>query len=219
MQRITRETPIRLVRDNKLLSARVCNDLLRYGSCNTVGDMLDMYLDYTLGSVKDMGYKARSLVKKFLIDYDFIDINDNVLTTNEVIEDVSNACEIASNVTEYSVTSNGMSAKILIDGDGSVDSAFLELVKLTLNQALENEKEKLKLKEFENNPLTTKLQDVRPALSTRSFNCLYRHGCKTVGDVLKLSKDDLDKVRNLGLRGKEEVIERFSKYGKFKDEE
>lgn len=217
-QRITRETPIRLVRDNKLLSARVCNGLLRYGSCNTVGDMLDMYLDYTLMSVKDMGYKARGLVKRFLIDYDFIDINDNVLTRDDdVKEDVNNTCEITSNVTEYSVTSNGMSAKILVDG--SVDSAFLDLVKLTLNQALENEKEKLKLKEFEENPLTTKLEDVRPTLSTRSFNCLYRHGCKTVGDVLKLSKDDLDKVRNLGLKGKEEVIERFSNYGSFKGEE
>ena len=217
MQRITRETPIRLVRDNKLLSARVCNDLLRYGSCNTVGDMLDMYLDYTLSSVKDMGYKARSLVKCFLVDYDFIDINDNVLTTDEVKEDVNNTCKIVSNVTEYSVTSNGMSAKILVDG--SVDSAFLDLVKLTLNQALENEKEKLKLKEYENNPLMTTLENVRPKLSIRSQNCHLRHGCKTVDDVLKLSKEDLDRVRNLGLKGKEEVIEAFSKYGKFRGEE
>lgn len=217
MKRITRETPIRLVRDNKLLSARVCNDLLRYGSCNTVGDMLDMYLDYTLSSVKDMGYKARGLVKKFLIDYDFIDINDNVLTRDETIENKDSTCIIDPNVAEYSVTSNGMSAKILVDGN--VDSAFLDLVKLTLNQALENEKEKLKLKEFEANPLTTKLEDVRPKLSMRAYNCLKRARFNTVGDVLKISKDELSQVRNLGKHAEEEIINTFSKYGSFKGEE
>ena len=205
-QRITMETTLREVRDNKLLSGRVCNDLLRYGNCETVGDLLGLYNEYKLTTVRDLGPKARGLIKEFLSNNGFLKDDEEENTSN-----------INSKVAEYSVTSNGMSAKIFIDGE--VDSTFLDLVKLTLSQALDNEKEKLKFKEFEANPLATKLEDVRPKLSIRSFNCLYRHGCKTVGDVLKMSKEDLDKVRNLGLKGKEEVIEAFSKYGKFKSED
>lgn len=44
-------------------------------------------------------------------------------------------------------------------------------------------------------------------LSVRSFNCLKRAGVSTVGDMIKLSYDDLLKVRNLGRKSLEEVVD------------
>lgn len=43
-------------------------------------------------------------------------------------------------------------------------------------------------------------------LSVRSFNCLKRAGINTVGELRKMSRDDLMKVRNLGRKSQEEVI-------------
>ena len=76
MQRITKDTPIRLVRDNKLLSARVCNGLMR-GGCETVEDVLDLYNNYRLVEVRDMGPTALGLVKDFLRDYKDFDPDDD----------------------------------------------------------------------------------------------------------------------------------------------
>ncbi|MCR5669638.1 MAG: hypothetical protein K6G10_01410 [Butyrivibrio sp.] len=202
---ITKETNLRVVRENGLMPARVCNGLMR-GGCNTVGDMLDRYNDYTLSEIRDMGGWSILAIERFLKDNGFLDECDGANSSD------ADLCGLAC-VSEYSVQSNEMFARILVSDNA--DSEFLDLVKLTLTQALEDKKEKIKFKEFESNPLTTKLEDVRPKLSIRSFNCLYRHGCKTVGDVLKLSRDDLLNVRNLGRRGIEEVVEAFSKYGKF----
>ncbi|MEG1751778.1 MAG: DNA-directed RNA polymerase subunit alpha [Clostridia bacterium] len=48
-------------------------------------------------------------------------------------------------------------------------------------------------------------------LSVRSYNCLKRASINTIEDLLKKSKDDMLKVRNLGLKSIEEVV------GKLKD--
>ena len=47
-------------------------------------------------------------------------------------------------------------------------------------------------------------------LSVRSFNCLKRAGCNTVGDILDLMDEDgngLRKIRNLGTRSEKEIKE------------
>ena len=50
-------------------------------------------------------------------------------------------------------------------------------------------------------------------LSVRSFNCLKRAGINTVEDLTKKSKEDMLKVRNLGLKSLEEVIKKLESYG------
>ena len=42
-------------------------------------------------------------------------------------------------------------------------------------------------------------------LSVRSFNCLKRKGINTVGQLLEMDDDELKRVRNLGIKGYEEV--------------
>lgn len=50
-------------------------------------------------------------------------------------------------------------------------------------------------------------------LSVRSFNCLKRAGIIVVEDLIKLTEDDLMKVRNLGRKSLEEVIHKIESLG------
>lgn len=50
-------------------------------------------------------------------------------------------------------------------------------------------------------------------LSVRSYNCLKRANINTVEDLTKKSKDDMLKVRNLGLKSLEEVINKLESMG------
>ncbi len=50
-------------------------------------------------------------------------------------------------------------------------------------------------------------------LSVRSYNCLKRAGINTIQDLLKKSKSDMMKVRNLGAKSVEEVIQKLDSYG------
>ena len=45
-------------------------------------------------------------------------------------------------------------------------------------------------------------------LSVRAHNCLSRAGVKTVGDLLRMSEEDLFQVRNLGRKTVDEIIEK-----------
>lgn len=62
-------------------------------------------------------------------------------------------------------------------------------------------------------------------LSVRAYNCLCRANCRTVGDIVKLVREDpcgLDRIRNLGKHTKAEIEERLMSFGidisKFEDE-
>jgi DNA-directed RNA polymerase subunit alpha len=50
-------------------------------------------------------------------------------------------------------------------------------------------------------------------LSVRSYNCLKRANINTIEDLTKKSKEDMLKVRNLGLKSLEEVINKLSAMG------
>lgn len=52
-------------------------------------------------------------------------------------------------------------------------------------------------------------------LGVRSFNCLKRANCHTIGDVLSCIGEDgqgLRKIRNLGNRSEAEILEKISEY-------
>ena len=50
-------------------------------------------------------------------------------------------------------------------------------------------------------------------LSVRSFNCLKRAGINTVEDLISKTQDDMMKVRNLGHKSLEEVINKLDTMG------
>ena len=50
-------------------------------------------------------------------------------------------------------------------------------------------------------------------LSVRSFNCLKRAGINTVEDLISKTQDEMMKVRNLGRKSLEEVINKLAMMG------
>ena len=50
-------------------------------------------------------------------------------------------------------------------------------------------------------------------ISVRSYNCLKRANIHTVEDLTKKTEDDMLKVRNLGRKSLEEVINKLDSYG------
>ena len=50
-------------------------------------------------------------------------------------------------------------------------------------------------------------------LSVRSFNCLKRAGINTVEDLINKSEEEMMKVRNLGRKSLEEVIQKLESLG------
>ena len=62
----------------------------------------------------------------------------------------------------------------------------------------------------------SKLEDLE--LSVRSFNCLKRHGVQTVGELADMTDEDFAKVRNLGKRTMEEILEKLREIGLDKEE-
>ena len=50
-------------------------------------------------------------------------------------------------------------------------------------------------------------------LSVRSYNCLKRAGINTVEELTEKTEDDMMKVRNLGKKSLEEVIQKLEELG------
>lgn len=50
-------------------------------------------------------------------------------------------------------------------------------------------------------------------LSVRSFNCLKRAGIDTVEDLINKTEEEMIKVRNLGKKSLEEVIQKLHSLG------
>ena len=50
-------------------------------------------------------------------------------------------------------------------------------------------------------------------MSVRSFNCLKRAGIDTVEDLIEKTEEDMMKVRNLGKKSLEEVIQKLHSLG------
>ena len=49
--------------------------------------------------------------------------------------------------------------------------------------------------------------------SVRSFNCLKRAGINTVNDLVSKTQDEMMKVRNLGIKSREEVESKLESLG------
>ena len=59
----------------------------------------------------------------------------------------------------------------------------------------------------------TEMQIEELELSVRSYNCLKRAGISTVGELCNKTQDEMMKVRNLGRKSLDEVVEKLSEMG------
>ena len=75
-----------------------------------------------------------------------------------------------------------------------------------LNYIYEKEYEDIKKK-------NTKNTDIRNVgFSLRTYRALYNHGICTLGDIIKYTKEDLEKIRNLDVKGIKEIEEVLAKH-------
>ncbi|MDR3258027.1 MAG: DNA-directed RNA polymerase subunit alpha [Fusobacteriaceae bacterium] len=115
-----------------------------------------------------------------------------------------------------------------IETDGSVEirdaiSYAVELLKLHFDPFLEigNKMENLRdeIEEEENQvepkkedgALTAKIEELD--LTVRSFNCLKKAGIEEVSQLAKLSLNELLKIRNLGRKSLDEILEKMKELG------
>ena len=116
-----------------------------------------------------------------------------------------------------------------IETDGSIEirdalSYAVELLKLHFDPFLElgNKMEDLRVEaeEEEENPvshakddniLNTKIEELD--LTVRSFNCLKKAGIEEVSQLAKLSLNELLKIKNLGRKSLDEILEKMKELG------
>lgn len=84
---------------------------------------------------------------------------------------------------------------------------FIELSEHAKNAEIMVEKEETKKEKV----LETTIEEMD--LSVRSYNCLKRAGINTVEDLINKSEDEMMKVRNLGRKSLEEVMQKLEALG------
>lgn len=142
-------------------------------------------IDSIFSPVKSVSYKVENARVGQKIDYDKLSLE---VKTNGTVS----AREIVS-----------LAAKIMQDHT----MLFVELVEyMSGMDILVNKVEDKQVKVLE-----MPIEDMD--LSVRSYNCLKRANINTIEDLTKKSKDDMLKVRNLGLKSLEEVMLKLESYG------
>lgn len=84
---------------------------------------------------------------------------------------------------------------------------FIDLSDIAKNMSIMSQKEMSEKDKM----LETKIEDLE--LSVRSFNCLKRAGLLTIADIVEKSEQEMMKVRNLGKKSLEEVINKVHSLG------
>jgi DNA-directed RNA polymerase subunit alpha len=91
---------------------------------------------------------------------------------------------------------------------------FIDLSEIAKTMSIMSQKE-LSMKD---KLLETPIEDLE--FSVRSYNCLKRAGIHTVADIVSKSEQDMIKVRNLGKKSLDEVINKVKELGlEFKNKE
>lgn len=161
------------------------------------------------------GYVPADINKTRIEDAGYIAVDAIYTPVKKVSYNVENArvgqsmnydkltIEVETNGTLSAREVTSLSAKIIQDHT----ELFVELVEsmqgLNILKTREEDKQQ--------RVLEMSIEDME--LSVRSFNCLKRAGINTVEDLTKKSKEDMLKVRNLGLKSLEEVIKKLESYG------
>ncbi|HHZ19433.1 MAG TPA: DNA-directed RNA polymerase subunit alpha [Firmicutes bacterium] len=83
---------------------------------------------------------------------------------------------------------------------------------VNLSQEMSNQEiMKDKQEESKNKVLEMSIEELD--LSVRSYNCLKRAGINSVEELTRKTEEDMMKVRNLGRKSLEEVVQKLSEYG------
>ncbi len=175
----------------------------------------DASLDMTLYVGRGRGFVPASQNKEFSDELDYIAIDSLFTPVKRVNFEVQSSrvgrsldydklvLDVQTRGTISAKEVVALSAKLLND----YATMFVDLVEgmsgvNILVARKEDEKTKLYEKPIE-----------EMELSVRSYNCLKRAGIETIGDLAKKSKSEMMKVRNMGAKSMEEVINKLEALG------
>ena len=179
----------------------------------TLDDDADFRLEVKIG--KGRGYVSGNDNKERVDDVDYIAIDSlysPVKKVNYSVENTRVGQSIDYDKLTLEVTTNGtitareivsLAGKIIMEHVGLFVSLCSEMTDMNILISHEDEGQT----KFLEMPIE------EMDLSVRSYNCLKRANINTVEDLVKKSKNDMLKVRNLGLKSIEEVIAKLDEYG------
>ena len=175
----------------------------------------DADLDMTLYVGRGRGFVPASLNKGFSDEVDYIAIDSLFTPVKRVTFEVQSSrvgrsldydklvLDVQTRGTVSAKEVVALSAKLLND----YNTMFVELV-----EGMDGMNILVARKEDERTKLFEKpIEEME--LSVRSYNCLKRAGIETVGDLVKKTKGEMMKVRNMGAKSMEEVIAKLESYG------
>ena len=177
--------------------------------------MEDSSLEMEIMIGRGRGYVPADINKTRISDIGWIAVDSIYTPVKKVNYNIENArvgqsmnydkltIEVETNGTLSAREVVSLSAKIVQDHTQLFVDLVDEMKGLSILKTREEDKQ-LKV-------LETSIEDME--LSVRSFNCLKRAGINTVEELTKKSKEDMLKVRNLGLKSLEEVIKKLESYG------
>ncbi len=180
----------------------------------TVGEGEHLFMELTF--VHGRGYVSQDKNKKENPAQIGVIYTDSIFTpvykANYTVENTRVGNMVDYDKLTMEITTNGViSAKEAISLAAKILNEHLKLFVDLSDEAINAEimvesKETVKEKVLE---MTIEELD----LSVRSFNCLKRAGIDTVEDLVNKTQDDMIKVRNLGKKSLEEVIQKLESLG------
>lgn len=148
-----------------------------------------------------------------LTDYIAIDsLYSPVVRVNFSVEDTRVGQNINFDKLTLEVKTNGaVTAKDIVSLAGKIINEHINLFTV-MSQTFEDV-EILVAKDDNENAKILSMPIEELDFSVRSYNCLKRANINIVDDLVSKSKQDMLKVRNLGLKSVEEVIQKLETYG------
>lgn len=179
----------------------------------TLDDNADFNMDVIVGRGRGYIPASRNKLEDDPIGYIAVDsIFTPVKSVNYSVEATRVGQSMDYDKLTIEVTTNGtMSAREIISLSAKI---VLDHIKLFVG--LVDYMEEVEILTSKEDPAEVKVLEMSIEdmdLSVRSYNCLKRANINTIEDLTKRSKADMLKVRNLGLKSLEEVINKLESYG------
>ena len=177
----------------------------------TIDEGATLDVELTIG--RGRGYKPAKENKKPIVDYIAIDsIYTPVQKVNYTVEPTRVGQAVDYDKLTIEVWTDGtFSGKEIISLAAKIMQDHISLF-VNLSETIRSMDILVKTEDDKQQQIL-KMAIEEMDLSVRSYNCLKRANIHTVEDLTKKTEDDMLKVRNLGRKSLEEVIQKLESYG------
>ena len=178
----------------------------------TIDEGAKLDVEITIG--RGRGYRPAKENKKPVVDYIAVDsIYTPVQRVNYTVEPTRVGQAVDYDKLTLEVWTDGtFSGKEIISLAAKIMQGHINLF-VNLSETISGMDDFLKKSEDDKQQQILKMAIEEMDLSVRSYNCLKRANIHTVEDLTKKTEDDMLKVRNLGRKSLDEVINKLDSYG------